>query len=297
MSQNLEKANSRLNNIQTIEPLLGALRTMSMGAWQMANNKIARMKQYEQNFHQILAEVLPHIKNFRGQPTAQKPADPNITGTILLFIGSERGLCGKFNDYLVENALKWVNTQAFDSYQVWALGARMVRALKKKEIIISWQKPLPSGELANYHHSYLFTQQLLSQFENFDFNDFYLCFNSLKKGNSYQFTVQRLIPFTLNKIDQTSANMSDNWPPSIIDSDPYGIYNQIVQHFIASSYYQSFLSSAAAEHSTRFALMQEAKTNAEEIIEDLGIVINAERKKKITQQMQELAVGAGLLEY
>lgn len=297
MSQNLEKAYSRLNNIQTVEPLLGALRTMSMGAWQMANNKIARMKQYENNFHQILAEVLPYIKNYQGQSRTQEPPEPNLTSTILLFIGSERGLCGKFNESLVDKATNWINTQAFASYQIWALGARMVKALKKKERKISWQKPLPSGDSANYHQAYLFTQRLLTQFENFDFNNFFLCFNSLNRGNSYQFTAHRLIPFTINKIDQTSTDKTENWPPSIIDSDPYGIYNQIVQHFIASSYYQSFLSSAAAEHATRFALMQEAKTNAEEIIEDLGFVINAERKKKITQQMQELAVGAGLLDY
>jgi F0F1-type ATP synthase gamma subunit len=42
--------------------------------------------------------------------------------------------------------------------------------------------------------------------------------------------------------------------------------------------------------------MQEAKNNAEEIIEDLYRVINTERKRRITQEMQELASGAGLLD-
>jgi F0F1-type ATP synthase gamma subunit len=42
--------------------------------------------------------------------------------------------------------------------------------------------------------------------------------------------------------------------------------------------------------------MQEAKNNAEEIIEDLQQVINAERKRKITQDIQELASAAGLLD-
>jgi F-type H+-transporting ATPase subunit gamma len=88
----------------------------------------------------------------------------------------------------------------------------------------------------------------------------------------------------------------EKWPPPIIETDPKGIYHQIIQNFIASTYYQIVLKSAAAEHAARFNLMQEAKDNADELLQELRSVINTERKRKITQQMQELAVGAGLLD-
>jgi len=61
MTQNIERAKSRLNNIQAIEPLLVALRTLSMGTWQTAVNKINGLNQYEKNFNPILSEILPHI--------------------------------------------------------------------------------------------------------------------------------------------------------------------------------------------------------------------------------------------
>jgi F-type H+-transporting ATPase subunit gamma len=87
----------------------------------------------------------------------------------------------------------------------------------------------------------------------------------------------------------------EKWPPPIIETDPRGIYKQIIQHYIASSFHQILLKSAAAEHGARYNLMEEAKKNADEIINDLQMLINIERKKKITQEMQELASGAGLL--
>jgi len=43
-------------------------------------------------------------------------------------------------------------------------------------------------------------------------------------------------------------------------------------------------------------LMQESIDNADEIIEELQLIINAERKKQITQEMQELATGAGMID-
>ena len=70
----------------------------------------------------------------------------------------------------------------------------------------------------------------------------------------------------------------------------------IIEQRIALSFYQVLLKSAAAEHSSRYSLMQDAKDNAEDIVEELNRIINTERKRKITQEMQELASGAGLLD-
>ena len=50
MPHTFEQAKSRLNNIRAIEPLMSALRTLSMGAWQMALNKLDRMQHYEEQY-------------------------------------------------------------------------------------------------------------------------------------------------------------------------------------------------------------------------------------------------------
>ncbi len=65
MSQDFERVKSRLDNIKAIEPLLGALRTMSMGTWQLALKKLESMAQYEQYLDEILLEILPQFLNKR----------------------------------------------------------------------------------------------------------------------------------------------------------------------------------------------------------------------------------------
>jgi len=296
MAQTFERAKSRLNNIRAIEPLLGALRTLSMGTWQMALNKIARMQQYEENYDHILVEILPKIdkNNLREQKKGSQAVE--IADTILLIIGTERGLCGKFNKVLAKNALDWIETQEFPSHQIWAMGSRMIRELERKGVNVSWRKPLPASSLASYQQSYLTTQSWLKQFEGYAFNQFIILFNQTAKGGGYQFTTFNLLPYEihhpLSGIDETERR----WPPPIIETDPKGIYHQIIEHYIASSFYQILLKSAAAEHSSRYNLMQEAEDNAEEIMEELQQIINKERKRKITQEIQELASGAGLLD-
>jgi F0F1-type ATP synthase gamma subunit len=55
------------------------------------------------------------------------------------------------------------------------------------------------------------------------------------------------------------------------------------------------LESAAAEYSARYQLMEAATQNTERLIETLSIDIQAARRQTITQEMQILASGAGLL--
>lgn len=296
MTQSFERAKSRLDNIETIEPLLGALRTISMGAWQKALNDIEKIKQYEKNFSHILSIVLPKIKSPQIRKSKRISKKPELAENIFLIIGTERGLCGKFNEKLAENALAWVQEQNHSSYQIWAVGSRMVRILESMDVEISWRNPMPAGELSTYQQSYLTTQIWLDQYESYAFNNFVIIFNQVAKGTHFKFSVFNLLPYEVHHPLSAAVKTEEKWPPPILETDPKGIYHQIIQHFIASSFLQVLLKSAAAEHSARFTLMQEAEENAEEIIQDLTRVINTERKRKITQQMQELAAGAGLLD-
>ena len=296
MTQNFERAKSRLENISSIEPLLGALRTLSMGTWQMALNKISKIRDYEENFDHIIWEILPAIKKSKFNHRKSDEIPTEIADTIFLIVGTERGLCGKFNEILISNALEWIENQGKSSFQIWAMGSRLIRKLEQKQINFTWRQPLPASDLTTYHQAYITTQKWLDQFEDHDFNQFFVLYNQLKTGGQYQFSTSQLLPFEINDFYIAQKHVTQKWPPPIIETDPKGIYRRIVENYVASSFYLILLRSAAAEHAARFNLMEEAKNNADEIIEDLTQVINSERKRKITQQMQELAAGAGLLD-
>ena len=297
MSQSFERAKSRLENIETIEPLLSALRTMSMGAWQMANKKIDNLSDYENYLNQILYTILPYVGQKPSKTHDLPITNPSPINTIILAIGSERGLCGKFNAALAEKTLAYIHQNEIKAYQLWVMGSRLLQEFERRGITVSWRKALPASGLTSYQETYTLTQIWLEQFESYAFNKLIIIFNQAAKGSYHLISTINLLPFKIEPNAAETLIPSRRWPPPIIETDPKGIYRQIIQHFITTSFYQALLKSAAAEHSARYHLMQEASDNAEEIIEDLIYIINAERKRKITQQMQELAVSAGLLEH
>lgn len=296
MSSNAERATTRLHHLKAIEPLLGALRTISMGAWQLSLNKIADMRHAEQRYQLVLDEILPVMKNLPPRQKKTTAREQHQADAILLLIGTERGLCGKFNENLVQETLAWIGEQQFSSHQIWAMGSRLSLTLSREGINPAWQSTLPAGEPVHFKEAYFLTQKWLQQFEAYAFNRLFALYYQASPGGTLTFKSTPLVPYDLTEQQGSVEPQVDRWPPAIIETDPEGIYQQIVHHYVAYTFYQILLKSAVAEHSSRFRMMEEAQKNAEDIVEELNQIIQTERKRKITQDMQELAVGSGLID-
>jgi F-type H+-transporting ATPase subunit gamma len=139
-----------------------------------------------------------------------------------------------------------------------------------------------------------------------------IIYNQYRGTGTYEPTVMQLIPPQLPtgetplaqgpaepdaRIQETrsSARQGEAWPPPIVDTDPLSLYATVIEQSTAVQLYGVLLESSAAEHSTRFQLMESATQNADQLTEELTLVIQTARHHEITQEMQELAVGAGLL--
>jgi len=59
--------------------------------------------------------------------------------------------------------------------------------------------------------------------------------------------------------------------------------------------YDLILDAIGSENMYRYRLLEEAKENTESLVEDLSITLQIERRKNITQQMQQLGVASGML--
>jgi ATP synthase F1 gamma subunit len=104
--------------------------------------------------------------------------------------------------------------------------------------------------------------------------------------------VFQLLPF---QIELTSTTEQAAWPPPIVETDPEQLFLRMYEQSTALRLYEALLHTKASIHSTRYQLMEDSTKNADRLIEDLTIMLQMERRQSITREMQELAIGAGLL--
>ena len=123
MSETLQRNQERLGNIKTIEPLLGALRTISLGAWRASLAKKSTMVEYSNNLLGILDQIIPFVENSSYSDAVGE--DVNRVKTKLIFvIGSDRGFCGKFDANLLDKLETDYFGQSEGTLRIWMSGDR-----------------------------------------------------------------------------------------------------------------------------------------------------------------------------
>jgi F-type H+-transporting ATPase subunit gamma len=297
--EELERAQTRLDHIRTVAPILSALRTISLGSWKAALKQSTNVRRYGERLGAILPLLVPHLAASRRVKLparrARREAGPASNRIVVLVVGSERGLCGRFNAAAVERAERYVAEQEAAGIQVElaALGSRAIRILQRRGRPLAWSGALSVTTLPPYRTALDLTRRWLERYEAHDLDAVDLVHNAYHGTGRYEPTVTRLIPPPLHP--QEPGSPGEPWPPPIIETDPLSLYARVVEQQTVLNLYGLLLDSAAAEHSTRFQLMEAATQNADQLIAELTLVVQTARQAEITQEMQELASGAGLI--
>jgi F-type H+-transporting ATPase subunit gamma len=290
--EDLERAQARLDNVRSVEPILSALRTVSLGSWKAALKQSVHLRQYGERLMLILPLLVPHLPARRRGKREPDPAPGQVTALV---IGSERGLCGRFNTTLIKRAEQYLAEQKAASVQVelMALGTRLRRLLQQRGHSLTWSGTLSLTALPPYAVALDLTSRWLTRYEAHALDAVDLIYNTYHSMGRYEPTVSRLLPPRLPA--ERSSPASAPWPPPIIETDPLSLYVHVVQQWASISLHRVLLDSAAAEHSARYQLMEGATQNADRMIEELTLAVQTARQHEITQEMQELAAGAGLI--
>jgi len=330
--EELERVQARLDNISTVEPILGALRTISLGSWQAAQKQQAAVQGYAGRLLALLPSLLPHLPDRWGKAGRRSAAMQRYAGRLLarapalwryvparwlvtapaaparlavLVVGSERGLCGRFNAAIAEFAGQYLDKQARAGvqFELLALGSRVCRLLESQERPLVWSGQLSATTLPSSRLAFDLTRRWLPRYEAQELDAVDLLYNTYQGAGRYEPTAVRLIPPTLPQRGTAPSGVTgrggespgEPWPPPIVETDPLSLWTRIIEQWAVTNLYGRLLESAAAEHSARYQLMEAAAQNTGRLIEELTLEVQTARRHAITQEMQELAAGAGLV--
>ena len=291
--EELERAQTRLDHIRTVEPILGALRTISLGSWQAALGQRQSLQRYRERLTAVLASVLPHLKASR-RPARGRQQD--VRRVLVVAVGSERGLVGRFNAAVARHT----NSQLADieaegtQVELIVLGTRLRRSLRLHKRSPDWFTTLPVTTLPPYRLALELAHRCVVRYEMDELDAVRVIYNAYRGTGQTEVEVACLVPPQLPKVKE-SGRPSGRWPPSIIETDPLGLYVTAARQWIAVRLHEILLDSAAGEHATRYQLMESAARNSERLISELRSVIQSARRQQITREMQDLAAGAGLV--
>jgi F-type H+-transporting ATPase subunit gamma len=244
------------------------------------------------------------LQDVVGRLSSSNPSNPlfekrdQIHKVLLIVVGSDRGLCGGFNNNLFKDVEKWV-AETYDDkrksgeLQLVTIGKKATAHFGKRDYEVKKKFP---GFFD--HLDYDSTSDIMSaatqQFLNHDFDEVYIAFNEFKSVISQIRRVDKVLPI------DPQAFSGDDASQAVIDylyePSSEAIVAQLLPLHLNMQLWKAVLESNAAEQGARMTAMDSATENAKELERDLKLKYNQARQSAITTEISEIVSGAQALE-
>lgn len=210
--------------------------------------------------------------------------------TALLVITSDTGLCGSYNNGLIEEAKKFLAGKMPGPLLI-GVGKHGVNALSRAGH--AWHQTFTDTKPAQLDSVITDTGSLIETLFTQKKADAVYVVHSRFTGKSvFRPATEKLLPFQTEKVDDVPAEASSSY---ILEPSRAALFTRLVPLVFAAKMRMLFIESLIAEHTARMNAMYQATENAKELIDTLVLLRNKIRQAAITKELIEIVSGSKAL--
>jgi F-type H+-transporting ATPase subunit gamma len=287
--QNLAAIAAHERGVERLIPLLSSIQSVAEIGWRRAHARFQPLHEYGARLQTLLAQLLGALEAAQREALARQWAGGQSTG--LLVIGSERGLCGAFNERLVSRAVRDADQLLGEGRKVTllCLGTRARRALDQAGRSAAYFKPLPSLSVPSYADIESVTLDLLGMLEQGTFAQLVVLHNAPTQRFQYGAVRTVLGPPPVPPTPVTGVRSE------LMAVEPAEDVEQLVAHLVTESVllrvYEAVLASVVSEQLARMYAMRLAVERAKDLLARLRLQHNVAWRQQVTTSLLETISG------
>jgi F-type H+-transporting ATPase subunit gamma len=291
----LREVRSRIAGVKKTQKITKAMKMVAAAKLRRAQNAVVSARPYAAK----MKEVLQRLAAQAGEGRSPLLGDREVRSVALVVVTADRGLCGAFNSNLMRAAVSHLETQykgwnAQGKIKVFCVGKRGSDFFSKRQFTVAGKRVglfdrLSVGDAQGV------ARDIIGGYERGDYDRVEVIYNAFKSIARQEIVIEQFLPVppgTLNGGGVAGAHRMDEYI-----YEPSG--SQLLQLMLPKHLYfqvwRILLESNAAEQGARMAAMENATSNADEMIQTLQLQYNKARQASITKELLEVVSGAEAL--
>ncbi len=289
----LKEIRTRIGSVRSTRKITSAMKMVAASRLRRVQNYILYLRSYSLLLKQILDEVSEHVP-LSEQSVFLKEKAPE--GDVLVIsIGSNKGLCGAYNAFLIKHTLKEIYSLKEQGFRVklMVIGKKPERFFAKKDMEMI---PCDHNTIDNvsYESASMFARQVMDLFLTENFSRVVMVYNRFKNAVVHQLTSEQVLPvpkeeLLLTEEQKLGIHYDD---PVILEPSSEEVVEYMTGQYIYYNFYRVLLDASASEHGSRMTAMHKATDNADEMIKTLTLSYNKVRQASVTKELMDI-IGGG----
>ena len=282
----------RKESITSTSQITKAMKLVSTVKFQKAKDHADETKPYFQKMYETVSHMLASVGDQCSHPLLRKVEKDGPIKKGVILITSNRGLAGGYNS----NIVKLVTRGDFDKEQtvIYPVGTKGLDAMKR----LGYHCEGDYSEVINkpmFCDAVSLGKTVMTALEQGDIDEVYLAYTVFKNSVTQIPTLMKILPVDPEQAkpeeeETKNAKVLMNYEPGEEETLGY-----IIPLYMNSLIFGAMAEAVASENGARMQAMDSATSNAEEMIETLGLQYNRARQAAITQELTEIVAGASAI--
>lgn len=275
--------------IRSVENTAKITKAMSM----IAASKLRRTQDAATQgraYSEKMSEIVRSVSSSFGDEESNHPLSEQrvIVNSALVFITPDRGLTGGLNSNLIRKASDFINSRP-GHVKLIAVGKKGGDFGRRTdlEIIESYTGISDRPSLSDTKP---ISHSAISSFEGGDVDEVYVCYAKFVNTTLQRATMEQVLPVIPPESDETTIN------EYIFEPSPSDVLHALLPRYVETLIHQSILEAGASEQSARMVAMNQATDNANEMVDDLTLLMNKLRQETITKDLLDIVGGVAAVE-
>ncbi|HYO56119.1 ATP synthase F1 subunit gamma [Archangium sp.] len=295
----LRDIRKRIRSVKNTRQITKAMKMVSAAKLRKAQDAIIAARPYAQMLDQIISDLSTRSES-EGLAHPLLTSRP-VRKVELLLLTSDRGLAGGFNSNVIRRASRFLYENSGVEVEVSTVGRKgndffRQRGQKmRKDFGFLYQR-------LDYPHASQVAEEMSARFLRGEVDAVYVIYNEFLSAISQKVTLAQMLPLQTLSVGAPTAALAGQTAPvaaptQVLVDFKYepgrqDVLDRLVPQAVSIKLYRSLLESVASEHGARMSAMENATSNASDMIASLSLTYNRTRQAVITKELMEIVSGA-----
>ena len=280
----------RIKGVQNTQQITKAMKMVAAAKLRRAQENILNARPYARKISTMLSHLVTEDDIINNPYIAAKEANK----VAVIVVTADRGLCGAFNTNIIKETGRYLTEELKNEIvnaSVFCVGKKGFDFFSKSNYNLSG-KSVGIFNTLEYVSALSISKEIIGMYLNGMFDKIVVIYNEFKSIIQQKIVVEQFLPVPIIKDNSVEGKLKPNY---IYEPDQKSIFNYLLPKHLKAQIWRILLESNAAELGARMTAMDNATTNAQELIRTLKIKYNKERQAAITKEILEIVSGANAL--
>ena len=279
----LKDIRDRIKSVKSIQKVTSAMKMVAAAKVRKAQEKMEQARPYTSALEETINHILPDV----NRDVLDLLNVREIKRKAYIIVSADRGLAGGFNSNIIKVSEKEIAEFGKENVDLFCIGKKARDHFKRRDYNIV-ESHIDFWSELNFDNAMMIGRSAIEHFTSGKVDEIHVIYNYFVNMAQQEIKSEVLLPLSYD--DEGFEEKDRLYEPS-----KEVLVSSLVPRHLNIQVWKYLLESYASEQAARMMAMENATTNAGDMIKSLTLEFNKARQAAITTEMLEIVSGAEAL--